>query len=226
MVKLVWASLVLILLVGCGGGSTAPEASKNILVIGQSNVREYGKGLDYNASKTTRLVDGEWVTYISTADKSTFIPVLGDLLGGAKVVNVAEGATSIGDWEHNGELFGRIAASAGALEYDIVLFQQGENDTVLGTTTEEYSRDLQIILDEIRDVGIDAPVYIAITSYAFGEMSAEVREGQRIVIDRNTGVYIGVDTDFYGDVYRHDTVHFNEAGLSAIATKWVEVLSE
>jgi len=210
-----FCGLLLLMLVGCGGGSSEPTTK--ILAIGQSNMEGYGNGLAYTSTRTFLEVEEGFVAYESTNEFSSFLPILGDGLGGrVEITNEAVGATSIEFWSEF-EFGG---------EYDYVLFQQGESDTVESTSYDEYRDGLQEMLDNIRDAGIDAPIFVANVSYHLGEISEDVRQAQRDVVLMNDDVYLGPNTDVLGEEYRHDNVHFNKAGLMLLAETWLNVLEE
>lgn len=115
--------------------------------------------------------------------------------------------------------------NASGLKIDAVLFQQGESDTVFGTTTQEYYDRLSMFIYGLRQYGsLYAPVYVSTTSYCYGVSSSQVIQGQTYAAATLWNTLSGPDTDTAGLAYRWDGCHFNELGADFIAGLWFGVL--
>lgn len=146
---------------------------------------------------------------------------------------IAVGSSSVFNWDEqhadsNTPVRGYLCASrlANALDdytWDVLIWQQGEQDTVNGTSQSAYATALTNIVNKIRTV-TQAPLFISLSSYAFGNKSDAVRQAQLQVAlaKKDSNVYIGFDMDFIvpPSKRRSDNVHLNEDGLKACAYAW------
>lgn len=168
-------------------------------------------------------------------------PILGDLL--VQKLNVPVGLVSVGwggsaasQWGRSGGMYPRMAKVLKLLGRNgerAILWHQGETDMVLGTSTELYMGLLTTLIAQSReDAGWDVPWMIAGVSFmpaqSFGsgllpKMKA-VRRAQHNLADGKT-VFEGPTTDdLVGPKWRHDTVHFGNAGLHEHAKRWADVI--
>lgn len=114
-----------------------------------------------------------------------------------------------------------------------IFWQQGETDNVDNTSKVQYKQRLNQIIKIFRDRQINAPFYVAITSYfpyannnPLG-LDADISGAQSEVIQETAGVKPGPCTDSLNlAYYRVDGVHFTEKGLDKLAEKWVERIRE
>ena len=105
-----------------------------------------------------------------------------------------------------------------------MLWHQGESDAGTEISTATYTSRLTTVVEASRqDAGWPIPWGVALVSFLPNnapENMEAVRAGQRATIAAVSGVFEGPDTDALGIEYRHDNVHFNEAGLREHARGW------
>ena len=170
---------------------------------------------------------------IATGTGGTPWPPLGDgLVAQLDVpvgfISVGWGGTRVDQWLPGGSLYPRLAEALQLLGpggLRSVLWHQGEGDAFSSTTASEYAGRLSTIIAESRrDAGFDVPWGVALASFAPDRVpttSAEVIAGQEQVIAEDPLVFRGAETDeLIGVAWRHDGIHFNEAGLREHARHW------
>ncbi len=106
------------------------------------------------------------------------------------------------------------------------LFHQGEADTLSGTNTEEYKKSFINMLDSMRKNGIDAPIYVALASRFYNQISPEVIAAQKQLIDSNIDVLEGPNTDIIDKLDDRTArgCHFSDSGAIKHADAWLESL--
>jgi len=132
-------------------------------------------------------------------------------------VNVAEADSRIQEWSPEGDLFQRIEDVADK-DFTHILVHQGESDA----GNKNYVNEFLVMLNGIRDLGINAPVYLAQTSWLNNKTDSVVIAQQGELIQRFEDIKQGPYTDVLGSEYRFDGTHFNEKGLKAHAQLWSE----
>lgn len=163
---------------------------------------------------------------------------LGDKIIAAKLydrvvfVPAAIGATDIALWAPGGLLHKdllrnvREAKDAG-YTFTHLLWHQGESDAVLGTRKDDYEQRFIAMLAAIRELGVDAPAFVAVTTRCGDyQPNAEIRAAQTELVNPALGIFAGPDTDQLDLTYRHDGCHFSNAGLDAHAEMWLKVLED
>ncbi|MBK1881045.1 hypothetical protein JIN85_01385 [Luteolibacter pohnpeiensis] len=146
---------------------------------------------------------------------------------------VGIGGTRVDQWVPGAELYPRIQSAVKAFPaggFRAMLWHQGEFDSQINTTTSVYAARLESIIEQSReDAGWDFRWYIAEASYIDNTTLSQeepVVAGQRAVIHSVSNTYPGSATDdFHLEGKLSDTVHFNETGLTAHASQWLEILS-
>jgi hypothetical protein len=144
-------------------------------------------------------------------------------------INVAEGGSSIREWQQGGRLYARLLQALQATRpYYVraILWAQGESDSDL--TSERYAHYLSALIEAINDDlqsgQYSVPWVVARSSYNRGKVFDGPRNGVDVVV-RSGFAQPGPDTDLLGSEYREaDNVHLNGAGTRAVAALWVEVL--
>lgn len=223
---------ILILLTGCGSGTSETKTLK-VLVLGQSNIANYGaiyEPFEYKATNTFAMCESVQVEYESpivcdnaTGNYSTMLPYLGDSISERtkyKTVvfnNIAIGGSSVASWSENG-LWNIDALT----DYDLILWHQGETDTLYNTSKEDYIASFLKLRQNIRALGIDAPFLVARASHYKGQTSQDVIDAQNYLIDNHDDIKEGAETDTLGSEYRYDDIHFNERGLINHSKLWLE----
>ncbi|MCO4764398.1 MAG: hypothetical protein KC502_23000, partial [Myxococcales bacterium] len=176
---------------------------------------------------------------IATGGGGTPWAPLGDLLL-AKLgvpigfISVGWGGTSVAQWQPGAakKLFPRLQLAlteVGPKGARAVLWHQGESDAAGKTSTAVYAQRLAAIIGASRkDGGWPIPWYVARVGYlpkvTAGAIAAVVA-GQQKVIDDDPATFPGPKTDdLIGSKWRHDKVHFNEAGLKEHAKRWAQAI--
>lgn len=139
----------------------------------------------------------------------------------------ASGGTSVGEWGPDGSLYAalveRLAGEDGRGTTHVV-FQQGEKDTLLGTSEADYTRDFMRLYDGLADVVGDARWIICRSSYRFGVTSPDVVAAQTRLAATVPGAVAGPYLDELGPALRRDDTHFNDEGLARFAELLVDTL--
>ena len=144
-------------------------------------------------------------------------------------VNVAEGGSSIREWQKGGRLYAQLLQALQATRpYYVraILWAQGESDSDL--TSERYAHYLSALIEAINDDlqsgQYSVPWVVARSSYNKGAVFDGPRDGVDAVV-RSGFAQPGPDTDLLGPEYREvDNLHFNAKGTRAAAALWTEVL--
>lgn len=140
-----------------------------------------------------------------------------------------------GGWESKGRIYAGFVArmkSLGPHGFRAVLWHQGESDANQADPTRTLPGPLyrdhleRLILDSRRDIGWQAPWFVAQVSYHVpgDEASAEIRDAQAAIWNRGLG-FQGPDSDAIKGSLREaggKGVHFSGAGLRELAARWVE----
>ena len=102
-----------------------------------------------------------------------------------------------------------------------VFMDEGETDSLLSTLPSDYKNQFAQFKNEIKNLGIHAPVYLSKTSYTPSVLTnSTIVNTQQDIINTYVDVYNGPNTDNYITDYRWDTLHFNVAGLDAVGKDW------
>jgi hypothetical protein len=134
-----------------------------------------------------------------------------------------------GEWESKGEAFDMFTARMkqhGPKGFRAVLWHQGESDagqpdpkrTLIGKPYRQYLE--QLIRDSRREIGWDAPWFVALVSSHGGDSVPEMRAAQKSLWDDGIALE-GPDSDaLKGDL--RDGVHFSGKGLREHGARWAE----
>lgn len=140
------------------------------------------------------------------------------------VAAVAQGSSAVADWVDPGPHAQRIREllpqlKREGLEVDAVVWLQGETESWRPDADgAAYRQALQRWIASVRSLGINAPIFICLTSRdSNGVINTTIRQAQAATWNAEAKVYGGVDTDSLGEPFRSDGVHFNARGLSEIA---------
>ena len=142
-----------------------------------------------------------------------------------------------GQWESKGNIFPGFCArmkQLGPHGFRAVLWHQGESDanqkaphTLPGNLYRQYME--QLIHDSRREIGLDAPWFVAQATYHVpgDEASADIRAAQKSLWDAGIALE-GPDTDALKGKLREQNgqgVHFSGQGQREHAARWVEKVS-
>jgi len=216
-----------------------------IVVLGQSNAANYGSARHAAREAVDNFDPASGKCFAATdpllgADGlgGSFATRLGDILiqrglyDRVILVPLARGGASIAFLNNDGaELItnGIAKLKEAGLTPTHILFQQGETDAVLTTTTEEYASLLHQLVRRFRAAGFDAPFYLSRSAkcdYVAPNNMAAVRAGQHSAVDEALNIRPGPDTDTIGNEGRSpDGCHMNEAGTLANAALWAAFIN-
>jgi hypothetical protein len=142
-------------------------------------------------------------------------------------INVAVGATSITEWQPSDENFQQLVKAIKSIKPGgprAILWHQGESDHRM--SAEQYNELLSNLIKKTEEeTNMKIPWVVAQASYYNGKVSGAVRLGQKRTWQMPE-VFEGPDTDGLDSLYRHDNIHFNEAGTRAAALLWTEKISD
>lgn len=140
------------------------------------------------------------------------------------VAAIAQGSSAVADWIPGGVHAQRLpevlkALRSQELAVDAVVWHQGETEAWSGGDAAAYAANLRRWIGSVRGLGINAPIYVCITSRdGQGVINPAIRQAQSLVWNSQERVFAGPDTDSLGDAFRSDGVHFNARGLEAFAS--------
>ena len=222
--------------------SLAAQRPVVVLAIGQSNAANHGVLASGAAQQVALVAEGQCIL---AAD-----PLPGGTGRGASiwqrlrqyfsrlephrhVVLAVMGvdATSIEDWVgEKSPLGGRLenqVKSMGALDLlpNLVLWQQGEADARLGTTTAAYGAGLDKLAQILDKAGSNAPIVMARSTVCRSSPYAAVRYAVEAKAASNPRFLLGADTDtLLGADLRSDGCHFSAQGLEQAAQLWANTI--
>ncbi|MEB3350070.1 MAG: sialate O-acetylesterase [Cyanobacteriota bacterium] len=139
------------------------------------------------------------------------------------VAAIAQGSSAVADWIPGGVHAQRLPEALNVLrshklDVDAVVWHQGETEAWNGGDPVAYAANLSRWIASVRALGINAPIYICLTSRdGRGVINPAIRQAQASVWNSQQRVFAGADTDSLGDSFRSDGVHFNGRGLEAFA---------
>jgi hypothetical protein len=82
------------------------------------------------------------------------------------------------------------------------------------------------LVQQIRSLGVDAPIFPAMTSRCKQVASdTALINAQRDLANDSLGIYNGPNTDVLGNEYRADNCHFNGQGLKKHALLWANIIA-
>ena len=214
------------------------------IVAGQSNAAGWSESLFLGSSYNVRLgsMNGGRIQWRKADDPQMVLgggsvwPIVGQELSartGVPVgfINVAEGGSSIREWQKGGRLYARLLQALQATRpYYVraILWAQGESDSLL--TSEQYAHYLGALIEgineDLQSGQYAVPWVVARSSYNKGKVFDGPRDGVDAVV-RSGLAQSGPDTDLLGPEHREaDNLHFNAKGTRAAAALWAEVLVE
>ena len=222
--------------------AAAPGRMMVALVFGQSNagnsgetrgpssrgVLEFYRGKLYEARDPLLGATGDggsiWTRLAAKAvasgayDAVVLVPFA---VGPAEIARFAPGGSL-----HDG-LLGVIAdARKHGLVFTHLLWDQGEADAYAQTSAAAYRQRFGAIVAAIRDLGVDAPIYVArATRCAKLRPSEDLGNAQAALVNPASGVLAGPDLDTLGFAERYDGCHFSTEGLERASDLWLDALA-
>ncbi len=211
-----------------------------ILIIGQSNAANYATrpyssshgdrvlnffaGKCYIASSPLLGADGRWGEYwtelanrLVQSGRYKRVVLVSSAVGGSQIVR----------WQMGGDLNLMLMNVLTEIRphYRIthVLWHQGESD--FHTSAAAYRESFLSLVQSLRARGVEAPVFVSVTSATPGENLPVVQAQRALPNEKN--IFAGVDTDaLIGKSDRNVTGHFAESGEKKVIERWFDVLTE
>lgn len=204
----------------------------HILAIGQSNIANHC-GSPSDSTFGEAVVAGEThplrdpIAGGSGAAGSVW-PRLADKLEGMpwpetlRLTLTAVGGTSIAEWAPGGPCFDKLSdrlAAGDGVGVTHVVFQQGEKDTLLETTAEDYTATFLRLYGAVTAEIGEVPWIICRSSYRFGVTNPDVTDAQAKLAATLPLAIEGPFLDALGSEFRTDDTHFNDRGLDWFSTE-------
>jgi hypothetical protein len=233
-----------------------PSVRNLVLVVpGQSNVTNVAPSL-YTPANPTKidqlcLTDGG---LYSAADPmlsltgTTGMPILrladnlitSGLFDRVVIAPLGAGGTSVSDWETGIEVT-KIPAGISRLKAKglvngtnvtvVFIWNQGEQDTNLGTSQAAYTTSMNNVIAASRKSGFSGLWFIPVETWDLGTASAAVAAAQAAVVNHGSNVWAGPNLDALvgnacsGVACRQgDNLHWSDAGAASMATAWQAAL--
>jgi carbohydrate esterase-like sialic acid-specific acetylesterase len=214
-----------------------------LLAIGQSNVANhaarrvttrYGRAVLNYFDGTCHIAASPLLG--ASSNGGEFLTLLGDrlvdhgLYRNVVVVSSGIGGSKISRWAKGGDLNAMLIATLSQVAKDYrvthVLWHQGESDHASATTSDVYEAAFGSLVTTLTANGVDAPIYLSITSRCGTPWSAvnPVAKAQRRLVDERR-VFLAADTDTLlesGD--RYDDCHFAESGQAKVAAAYAAAI--
>lgn len=147
------------------------------------------------------------------------------LQGAQRVIIIPVGinGSSSDEWG-TGVLYSRLQVAANyarKLGWPItaVLWQQGQADVTLGTSSAQYQLNVRTAQSILIGQGFDVPWVIAISTMLANVTDATIQSAQAALVDNSAKRYAGPNTDLLtGAGNLLDGTHFTNAGLATVAS--------
>jgi len=211
-----------------------------VLILGQSNAANYGAKVFtsiknvYSFYNNTVSLAKDPIDGASGNKGSIWIPFSENLIRSKAynrtlLINIAEGSSTVSDWnlegKHHKKLINTLnQLKANNISPNYILWQQGEEDNLMETSTMDYKLRLNELINIINSFVKDIPIILSLTSYsptAKTPIGIEIRKAQISVAAENPKVFIGPDTDKYiNKEHRYDGIHLSEKAMIILAKDW------
>ena len=215
-------------LVSFGQSNSANSAEYLVKSEEVPDVINWYKGKCYQAKSPllgATNIYGEWISLVGQklVNKKVYDKVL--------IMSIGVGGSSIIAWQKGGVVYDRFVNRLTQLKksYKIteMLWHQGETD-VYWMGKDQYIKSFLSMENSIRDIGIDAPIFISIATYCWGNPDTfpnVIAEAQNEIPKIIKNTFQGVNTDkLLKPEHRHDNCHFNEAGQRLASTSAANII--
>ena len=114
------------------------------------------------------------------------------------------------------------------IEVDYVLWHQGESEIKNANKIyyQKYINDIQFIFQKFLTASNKTKIGMALVSVCKSEKSQSLIDSQRLIIQSNDRVFLTLNTDNLGSIYRYDGCHFNSLGASVIGEKYAAFINK
>jgi len=149
------------------------------------------------------------------------------------IVAAGVGSSAISSWQAGGDLNsllnGVIKDLRGRYPVTHLVWHQGEIDNHRKTETWRYVDRFESMLESIRDLGVDAPVFIALASKCGSQpvdISNPVRIAQAKLVEKHPDVLLAIDSDLELSVNdrANDNCHLSATGVAKVATAYAAAI--
>jgi hypothetical protein len=215
------------------------------LAFGQSNSGNHGETLYRPQMPVYNFYRG--LCYLAqdplpgaTGDRGSVWTRLGDLLVRQglyeKVVfiTIGVGSTVIEQWTKGGYLHPRIVHAvketrAKGLKITHLFWVQGGSEKRTKgdpDNKKNYKKNFLTMLASIRNMGVEAPIYVAVSTYNGIDSNSDIQEVQRELADPENKIFAGPNDDqLYRDRANHwEEVHLSGQGLERCAGAWLAAI--
>jgi len=213
------------------------------LTFGQSNATNEGETRYSSGKSVYNFYEGKCYRAAdpllgATGGKGSVWTRLGDMIIDSELysnvifVSIGVSGTSMSQWKQEGDSFQRIVKIKSQLDQENIrlthlLWHQGEGDAEMGTKKHDYMTMLADMIDGIRRLGINAPLYVAIATRCKGPINADIQEAQMELAAERDDVFMGANTDTLSDMDdRYDFCHFSDSGLQKHALLWLQSIQD
>ena len=224
--------------------SCAEIAAKHplvILALGQSNAGNHGSSIGHSAQPVTLIAEGKCIKTTAPLPGATGMddsiwPRLSALLSNPAnsrpiVLSVlAVEATSIDDWTNQrSPLKNRLSAQVASMQRlglapNLVLWQQGEADALLGTRQEDYSTGLDRLTAILNEAGVNAPIVLARSTICRTAPNIAIRKAIEAAVSNDHRFRLGPDTDTLSSEQYRNGCHLTADGLDSAAKMWASAI--
>lgn len=225
------------------------ERSAVLLLAGQSNAGNNSsyKGSSEHGNHILNYFDGHCYRAASpllgsTGSEGEHWTLLANLLVQGKTFDtvilapVAVGGSSITRWSKPGtDLNVALLRTVHALQRDRltithVLWTQGETDAEKGMDQETYRGHFLSITKSLRDAGVRAPIFVAISTHCWGNAARQTENPVSLALrslpDADASIRLGADADrLMNNVDRYNGCHMGPTGAAKIARAWSAIIS-
>lgn len=228
------------------------ERTAVLLVLGQSNAANHA-GQRYRSEHGARVLNfygnrcfvAASPLLGSTDARGEYWTRLGNLLIASKkldtvvIAPLAFSGSEVARWARGGDLNALLIETAKQLReagYRVtdVLWDQGELDYVMGTSTDAYREQLLSMVDTLRQHQVSAPVYVSIASkclepsnggFKTDDPDNPVTRAQLSLSETGDGIKRGVNTDeILDETDRYDDCHIGATGEEKVSRAWADIL--
>ena len=210
-----------------------------LLALGQSNAGNHGGLPSHAVEPVTLIAEGKCIRSSDPMPGGTgqggsiwqHLPALISTQKGARPVVLsvlAVDSTSITDWTSpNSPLSARLASHVVSMRRlgllpDLVLWQQGEADARLGTSSKDYSTGLDRLAAILSEAGVSSPILLARSTVCQSKLGTGIRSAIEEKVSIDTRFRLGPDTDTLSDHAFRNGCHLTINGLCSAAKMWAE----
>jgi len=113
------------------------------------------------------------------------------------------------------------------IHIDYVFWHQGESEVKNANRIyyQNYIKDIQLIFQKFLKISEKTKIGMALVSVCNSEKSKSLNKSQLSIIQANGRVFLTLNTDDLGSIYRYDGCHFNDYGASVIGGKYAAFIN-